>query len=408
MGNILKRWPNGEDKNFYHNSNNGNNYICKPTVGPNYDFLIKIIMCGPAKSGKTVFKTTFEGKTDLQYRETIGVDFSTAMYDCDNKKYKIQLWDTAGSIKFRSIVSSYFRGSNITFVLYKENEEKDMKQIYDCAEQYKLYHSQVIVICNKYGQEFKEIENYDKYRQFVMDVSDKKNIDKLFEIVLSSIVPRIMEFSGSLTGPSYNTKKPAIYIYSDQDCDVNVRLNTRHKITKEIPERINKSWNCRIKNNELFIEGEKHPYIYWEADINHKPVIDYDFVMNRKNYRILSNLLSIYLNKKELADFNEYWKPYFTSKEGYMSIGFINKNVFDKEFPLEINIGSSNKTVHVRRIELLFEEYDMNINNVNNINQNEITQIDQIDLELLNKLYGYGENYDIKIVEWGGTVIESK
>ncbi|AYV75189.1 MAG: hypothetical protein Terrestrivirus1_63 [Terrestrivirus sp.] len=406
MGNILKRWPNGEDKNCYHNNNNGNNHICKPTSSPNYDYLIRAILCGPSKSGKTVFKTTFEGKTDLQYRETIGVDFSTAMYNCDNKKYKIQLWDTAGSIKFRSIVNSYFRGSNITFVLYKENEEEDMKQILDCAQQHKLYHSQVVVIRNKYGQEFEEIENYDQYRQFVMDVSDKKNIDKLFEIVLFSIIPRIMEFSGSLMAPTYNTKKPAIYIYSDKDCDINLRLNTRHKITKEIPERINQLWNCKIKNNELFIEGEKHPYIFWEAEINHKLLTDYEFVINRKNYRLLNNLLSLYLNKKELADFNEYWEPYFSSREGYVLVGCINRDVFDRDFPLEIDVGSSTKTVHMRRIELLFEEYDMN--NANNINKNEITRVDEIDLELLNKLYGHVENYDIKIVEWGGTVIESK
>ena len=49
---------------------------------------------------------------------TIGMDFSIKMLESHNGPYKLQLWDTAGQEKFRSIMPSYIRNSRIAVIVY--------------------------------------------------------------------------------------------------------------------------------------------------------------------------------------------------------------------------------------------------------------------------------------------------
>lgn len=51
--------------------------------------------------------------TDARFEEnimpTVGVDFSSKMIKIGDKKIKLQIWDTAGHEKFRTITKSYYR-----------------------------------------------------------------------------------------------------------------------------------------------------------------------------------------------------------------------------------------------------------------------------------------------------------
>ena len=43
---------------------------------------------------------------------SIGVDFKTKDILVNDKKVKLQLWDTAGHERFRTITTSYYRGAH--------------------------------------------------------------------------------------------------------------------------------------------------------------------------------------------------------------------------------------------------------------------------------------------------------
>ena len=59
-------------------------------------------------------KHTFEE----QYKCTIGVDFLMKTVIINNETVKLQLWDTAGQEKYKSMVSSYYRGANVALIVF--------------------------------------------------------------------------------------------------------------------------------------------------------------------------------------------------------------------------------------------------------------------------------------------------
>ncbi|XP_033178040.1 ras-related protein Rab-35 isoform X1 [Bombus impatiens] len=57
---------------------------------------------------------TFNGS----YITTIGVDFKIQTVDIDGERVKLQIWDTAGQERFRTITSTYYRGTHGVIVVY--------------------------------------------------------------------------------------------------------------------------------------------------------------------------------------------------------------------------------------------------------------------------------------------------
>ena len=73
---------------------------------------------------------------------SIGVDFKTKDIIVDNKKVKLQLWDTAGHERFRTITTSYYRGAHGIATVFDltdrqtfEHVEKWLKEINKYAKE---------------------------------------------------------------------------------------------------------------------------------------------------------------------------------------------------------------------------------------------------------------------------------
>lgn len=57
----------------------------------------KVMMLGDAGVGKTSIARRFVDDNFMQtYIHTIGIDFLEKTIDCDGKKVRLQVWDTAG------------------------------------------------------------------------------------------------------------------------------------------------------------------------------------------------------------------------------------------------------------------------------------------------------------------------
>ena len=84
-----------------------------------YDFIFKVILVGDTRVGKSSIVSMLVNKkmTDL-HDTTIGVDFNMKFVQLDSKIAKLQLWDTAGQEKFRSIIGSYYRSAHATIVVF--------------------------------------------------------------------------------------------------------------------------------------------------------------------------------------------------------------------------------------------------------------------------------------------------
>ncbi|TNV75784.1 hypothetical protein FGO68_gene4400 [Halteria grandinella] len=71
--------------------------------------VFKITMTGSQGTGKTTFLSQYFDKQFVPFRSTIGVEFRIHTDQRDGKECRFQIWDTAGSERFRTISPLYYR-----------------------------------------------------------------------------------------------------------------------------------------------------------------------------------------------------------------------------------------------------------------------------------------------------------
>ena len=83
-----------------------------------YDFTFKILVIGDSGVGKSSLLRRFVDNNYLsEHSSTIGVDFKIKTMQIDGFVVKLQMWDTAGQERFRSLGTSYFKGSHGVFLV---------------------------------------------------------------------------------------------------------------------------------------------------------------------------------------------------------------------------------------------------------------------------------------------------
>jgi Ras-related protein Rab-35 len=84
-----------------------------------YDHLFKLLIIGDSGVGKSSLLLRFADNLFAgTYITTIGVDFKIRTIDVNGEKVKLQIWDTAGQERFRTITSTYYRGTHGVIVVY--------------------------------------------------------------------------------------------------------------------------------------------------------------------------------------------------------------------------------------------------------------------------------------------------
>jgi small GTP-binding protein len=79
----------------------------------------KLVVVGDVSVGKTAIISSLLGqKFKESYEASVGVDFFSKTLKFKNKNLKLQIWDSAGQEKYKSLIPSYIRGSAIIFVIY--------------------------------------------------------------------------------------------------------------------------------------------------------------------------------------------------------------------------------------------------------------------------------------------------
>ena len=125
----------------------------------------KVVLIGDSTANKTaIFKKLYSGTFNDKNISTIGMDRRTLSFkdievEIKGKKQKedfnIMLYDTAGQERYRSIASSYFRGSDIIFIIYNicyrnsfDNIESWLESINEILSSWKTGHYLIILLGN--------------------------------------------------------------------------------------------------------------------------------------------------------------------------------------------------------------------------------------------------------------------
>ena len=74
-----------------------------------FEYTVKLLIVGDTNVGKTNFIYRFiENKFSQNYMATTGIDLKCTTIELKGKKIRVQLWDTAGQEKYRSITKNLF------------------------------------------------------------------------------------------------------------------------------------------------------------------------------------------------------------------------------------------------------------------------------------------------------------
>jgi len=87
--------------------------------GADHDHLVKLFFLGDSEVGKTSLVMRFcEGRFEENFMVTIGVDCKSKLMDRSGRRLKLQVWDTAGHERFRTITPAYYRGAMGVIITY--------------------------------------------------------------------------------------------------------------------------------------------------------------------------------------------------------------------------------------------------------------------------------------------------
>tara|TARA_B100000513_G_scaffold173618_1_gene89831 strand:+ start:1771 stop:2400 length:630 start_codon:yes stop_codon:yes gene_type:complete len=167
-----------------------------------HDYTARIIMLGDCCVGKTSFTYKINNKNNLNfvYDPTIGVDYSSKMIHLkDDTTVKCQIWDTAGQIKFISIIRTYFKNISGIIVLFDLSKRKTFENLKiwfrEIKENKNNYPISVMIIGNKLDIKNRQI-SIDEARRFAeennamymeMSVKTGKNVDKVLKLLCEDI-----------------------------------------------------------------------------------------------------------------------------------------------------------------------------------------------------------------------------
>ena len=95
-----------------------------------YELLYKIIIIGDTGVGKSnILSRYLKDEFRDDSKSTVGVELGTKYLKIKDIGAKLQIWDTAGQERYKSITSSYYKGSHGCFIVYDITNEKTFENV---------------------------------------------------------------------------------------------------------------------------------------------------------------------------------------------------------------------------------------------------------------------------------------
>ena len=176
--------------------------------------LLKLLLVGESGVGKSSLMLRFSDKSFTEsFISTIGVDFKIKTIKLNGLTIKLQIWDTGGQERFRTVTQTYFRGAHGIVIVYDVTDlksfqliQKWMKEINTCSQRSQV---QKLLVGNKIdivkGRVISTAEGHalaDTLKIGFLETSakDSINVDEMFSTIASQIM-------APLKNPSLNLPK---------------------------------------------------------------------------------------------------------------------------------------------------------------------------------------------------------
>lgn len=160
---------------------------------PKKENTIKLLLLGDSGIGKSCTMVRyFQNEFIQSYITTIGVDFKKKDIILDNKQYEVNVWDTAGNERYRTINMTYIRGCHLLILCYDTTDIQSFNGLEDWIKTIQAYNGDItklIIVGTKIDDISKREVGYEdavrfcsKYDVNYYEISGKtgENVDFMF------------------------------------------------------------------------------------------------------------------------------------------------------------------------------------------------------------------------------------
>jgi len=165
---------------------------------PEHDFLFKFLLIGDSGVGKSKLLLRFaDGVYSDESVPTIGVDFKICRRTVEGKVVKMTLWDTAGQERFRTITSSYYRGSHGVIVVYDITDRQSFQHARGWMQEIEKYAKNAgtvrMLVGNKSDLGAKRVVSEDEGRELAEELGvafletsarAAQNVEEAFDLLV--------------------------------------------------------------------------------------------------------------------------------------------------------------------------------------------------------------------------------
>lgn len=152
---------------------------------------------------------------------------------------------------------------------------------------------------------------------------------------------RLIKLKSSTFRPAAECGKPVVYLYPQKTTEISVKVAPSGGFTKTEP-MYDDGWLVQATPESKLSDlknGGEYPYLFWEgrsSAIYTTPKLGWSVARDGVP-TFLDEKLALYgLNKKEIADFKEFWVPRMQDKPYYF-VTFVGNSVMDQLAPLMVN-----------------------------------------------------------------------
>jgi len=197
-------------------------------------YTFKFVICGNSNVGKTCIVSQFANAYfDPNASSTINVEFASKTVDAREPgtgvvvPVKVQVWDTAGQEKYRSMMRSYYRGSAAVLLIYDITDRSSFDDLQSWVSELKEHLGPQItvqLIGNKCDLSSNRVIRYEEGERFAKthgfmfaeaSAKTSRGIDKAFNKITDCVLDKVKRgkfdlqdgSSGVMWGPYYNKGK---------------------------------------------------------------------------------------------------------------------------------------------------------------------------------------------------------
>ena len=196
-------------------------------MNDNFDLILKLLIVGDSSVGKTNFIMRFiNNEFNNSYMTTSGIDLKTKDIEVKNKKIKIQIWDTAGQVKYKAITRNLFlkvMGAIIIYDITNEKSYTNLKSWVELIREECGSHMQIIIVGNKCDLDSERKINQDE----VMNYAEEEKIEYIetscktgenVHKVVKTICEKILENNDLSTDMSFTLNSSSFMAPKKKKC----------------------------------------------------------------------------------------------------------------------------------------------------------------------------------------------